>query len=312
MQLDSKIYVAGHGGLVGSAIIRELKKQGYTNIITASKKDLDLRNQIDVATFFSENKPEYVFLAAAKAGGIGYNISFPAEFIYDNVQIQNNVIHSSYKYGVKKLLFLGSSCIYPKTTEQPIKEEYLLSDYLEPTNEAYSLAKIIGLKMCEYYNKQYGFNAISVMPCNLYGINDNFNVEQSHVIPSLITKITKAKDSNENVILFGDGSPKREFLYVDDLADACVFLMNSYDENSHINIGSDEEYTIKDLANIVSEQLNFQGKIMWDTEKPNGIMRKKLDTSKLESLGWKASTSLKDGLAKTIDWYLETGGERNV
>jgi len=311
MDLNSKIYVAGHNGLVGSSIVRKLKELGYTNIITASKKDLDLRNQNDVEAFFVENRPEYVFLAAAKVGGINYNKTAPADFIYDNLQIQNNIIHNCHKYKVTKLLFLGSACIYPKVTPQPIKEEYLLSDYLEPTNEGYALAKIAGLKMCNYYRQQYGLNAISLMPANLYGINDNFNIEQCHVIPAMINKFLKAKETGEPVILFGDGSPTREFLYVDDLADACIFLMNSYDDSEHINVGSSEEYTIKQLAEIVSEQVGFTGEIIWDTEKPNGTPKRKLDISKLESLGWKSSVSLKEGLKDTVDWYLKTGGKRD-
>jgi GDP-L-fucose synthase len=312
MKLDSKIFVAGHNGLVGSAIVRKLKEQGYTNIITMPKSKLDLRDQKMVAWFFSVYKPEYVFLAAAKVGGINYNKVAPADFIYDNLQIQNNVIHNANKYNVTKLLFLGSACIYPKITPQPIKEEYLLSDYLEPTNEGYALAKIAGLKMCNYYRQQYGLTAISLIPANLYGVNDNFNIEQCHVIPAMIDKFVKAKETGESVTLFGDGSPTREFLYVDDLAEACIFLMNTYDSPEHINIGSSEEYTILELANLIADKVGFTGDIIWDTEKPNGTPKRKLDISRLESLGWKSSIALDEGLTRTVDWYLETGGKRNA
>lgn len=312
MNLDSKIYVAGGYGMVGSSIIRKLKEQGYTNVYTTSKNDLDLRSQAEVEKFISENKPEYVFLAAAKVGGIGFNKSAPANFIFDNLQIQNNIIHFSHMYGVKKLLFLGSACIYPKITPQPIKEEYLLSDYLEPTNEGYALAKIAGLKMCQMYNQQYEFNAISLMPANLYGPNDNFNVEECHVIPAMINKFLSAKNNNEEeVILFGDGSPTREFLYVDDLAEACIFLMNNYEDREHINVGSSEEYKIKDLANLIANKIKYEGKIIWDTSKPNGTPLRKLDNSRINSLGWESKTSLTDGLDVTIKWYYETGGKRN-
>jgi len=312
MRLDSKIFVAGHNGLVGSAIVRKLKEQGYTNIITMPKNELDLRDQKMVAWFFSVYKPEYVFLAAAKVGGINYNKTFPADFIYDNLQIQSNVIHNASKYRVTKLLFLGSSCIYPKITPQPVKEEYLLSGHLEPTNEAYALAKIAGLKMCNYYREQYGLNAISLMPANIYGINDNFNIEQCHVIPAMIQKFIKAKETGEAVTLFGDGSPIREFLYVDDLAEACIFLMNEYNSAEHLNVGSSEKYTISELANLVANELNFTGKIIWDIDKPNGIPERKLDTSKLESSGWKSKTTFQEGLSKTISWYNKTGGNKNV
>jgi GDP-L-fucose synthase len=305
MELNSKIYVAGHNGMVGSAIVRKLKEQGYSNIITLTKEDLDLRDEKMVAWFFSVYRPEYVFLAAAKVGGISYNQSNPADFIYDNLQIQNNVIHYANKYKVTKLLFLGSACIYPKITPQPIKEEYLLSGYLEPTNEAYAIAKIAGLKMCNYYRQQYGLNAISIMPANLYGINDNFNINECHVIPAMINKFTHAKNTGESVTLFGDGSPTREFLYVDDLAEACIFLMNTYNDLEHINVGSFEEYTIKKLSEIVAKKIGFTGKIIWDTEKPNGTPKRKLDISKLESLGWRPTTTFEDGLSKMVDWYLK-------
>jgi GDP-L-fucose synthase len=312
MELNSKIYIAGHKGLVGSALMRKLKELGYSNVFGANKEFLDLRNQYAVDAWFAYNKPEYVFLAAAKVGGINYNKSAPADFILDNLQIQNNIISSAYKHGVKKLLFLGSACIYPKVTLQPIKEEYLLSDYLEPTNEGYALAKIAGLKMCQMFNQQYGFNAISLMPANLYGINDNFNVEQCHVIPAMINKFISAKNNGDNeVVLFGDGTPTREFLYVDDLADACIFLMNNYDSPEHINVGSSEEYSIKDLAEIVAEKTGYTGNIVWDIEKPNGTPRRKLDNLKINNLGWHSKVNLTDGLSKTVEWYLKTGGKRD-
>jgi GDP-L-fucose synthase len=313
MELSSRIFVAGHNGLVGSAIVRKLKKLGYSNIILRTSKELDLRNQKDTEKFFAFIKPEYVFLSAAKVGGIIWNSNSPADFIYDNLQIQNNVIYNSNKYKVKKLLFLGSSCIYPKITPQPIKEEYLLSDFLESTNEGYALAKIAGLKMCSMYREQYGLNAISLMPANLYGINDNFNIEQCHVIPAMINKFIAAKNNDmEDVVLFGDGTPTREFLYVDDLADACIFLMNSYDESEHINVGSSEEYSIKKLAEIIAEATGFTGKIIWDTDKPNGTPRRKLDNSKLKNLGWKSSITLDEGIKKTVEWYLKTGGIKSA
>lgn len=306
MEFDSSIYVAGHNGLVGSALVRSLKMHGYHNIITVEKSRLDLRNQMSVKRFFAVQKPEYVFLAAAKVGGINYNKNYPADFIYDNIAIQTNVIHSSYENKVKKLMFLGSACIYPKVTEQPIKEEYLLTSSLEETNEGYALAKIVGLKMCQKYKEQYDFNAISVMPANLYGINDNFNIDQCHVIPAMIHKFHNAKINNINeVTLFGDGSPTREFLHVDDLAEALIFLMNNYDDPYHINIGSGKEYTIKELAEIVSKVVGYNGKINWDPTKPNGTPRRKLDTSRLDNLGWSASIELESGVDDTYGWFLE-------
>ena len=304
MDIDSKVFIAGHKGLVGSALVRKLESLGYSNIITLDRKFLDLRNQSQVNDFFSVAKPDYVFLAAAKVGGINYNKTFPADFIYDNTSIQNNVIHAAYRNSTKKLMFLGSACIYPKVTPQPIKEEYLLTDVLEPTNEGYALAKIAGLKMCQMFKEQYGFNAISVMPANLYGINDNFNIDQCHVIPAMIRKFHDAKINGDNVILFGDGTPTREFLYIDDLADSLVYLMNNYDDAQHINIGSGLEYSIKRLAEIVASVTEFSGDIIWDTTKPNGTPRRKLDTSKINSLGWNATTSLEDGLKTTYDWFL--------
>jgi GDP-L-fucose synthase len=313
MDFSSKIFVAGHRGLVGSAIVRRLKSASYTNILTVDKSVLNLTDQDATYKWFQENKPEYVFLAAAKVGGINYNKNAPADFIYENLQIQNNVIDACHKNNVKKLLFLGSACIYPKITPQPIREEYLLSDYLEPTNEGYALAKIAGLKMGKMYREQYGLNVISLMPANLYGPNDNFNVEQCHVIPAMINKFINAKNNNDGeVVLFGDGSPTREFLYVDDLADACLFLMNNYDDPDHINVGSSEEYSIADLAKIVAEKTGYQGRIVWDPTKPNGTPRRKLDNDKINNLGWTSKTNLSEGLENTIKWYLETGGKRSV
>lgn len=300
MDKNSRIYVAGHKGLVGSAIVKNLIKKGYGNIITRPSNSLDLRSQESTRTFFEYNKPEYVFLAAAKVGGILDNSTYPADYIYDNLMIQNNVIDSSSKCGVQKLLFLGSSCIYPKFAEQPIKEEYLLSDYLEKSNEAYAIAKIAGLKMCEYFNKQYNKNFIACMPTNLYGPNDNFDLNSSHVIPALINKFVNAKDE---VVCWGDGSAMREFLYVDDMADACVFMMENYNEPQFLNIGTGEDITIKTLVELIAELTNFKGNIVWDTSKPNGTPRKVLDVSRINNLGWKAKTSLRDGLVKSIEWF---------
>lgn len=306
MNKNSKIFVAGHNGLVGSSICRRLKKDGYTNIITKSKEVLDLRNQQQVSKFFSEEKPEYVFFAAGKVGGIGWNKSCPAEFTYDNVQIQNNVIHYSYINGVKKLLFLGSACIYPKITPQPIKEDYLLTGELEPTNAGYALAKIVGLKLCQYYKQQYGFNCISLMPANLYGINDNFNIEKCHVIPAFIRKFIDAKECGaDKVVCFGDGSPTREFLYSDDLADACMFLMENYNSSEIINVGSNVEISIKELAEIVKSCVGYEGQLEWDDSKPNGTPLRRLSTEKLDNLGWTAKTNFNEGLEYTINWYLE-------
>lgn len=306
MNKNDKIFVAGHRGLVGSALIRKLKQNGFTNLITKTKDDLDLRNQIDVKYFFDKEQPDYVFLSAAKVGGIGWNKNCPAEFIYDNLQIQNNIIHSSHLNKVKKLLFLGSACIYPKITPQPIKEEYLMTDQLEPTNEGYALSKIVGLKMCQYYKKQYGFDAISLMPANLYGINDNFNIEKCHVIPALIRKFIDAKENNDtSIVCFGDGTPTREFLFADDLADACLFLMQNYHSSEIINVGSGIDVTIKELAETIKNKIGFSGQIIWDTTKPNGTPLRKICNKKINSMGWFASTKLEDGISKTIDWYLE-------
>lgn len=305
MDKNSKIYVAGHNGMVGSAIVRELKKQGYTNLILKSHNELDLTNQADVEKFFASEKPEYVFLAAAKVGGIVANNSALADFMYDNMILEMNVIHSAWKNGCKKLEFLGSSCIYPRMASQPLKEEYLLTGELEKTNEAYALAKISGLKYCEFLNKQYGTDYISVMPTNLYGPNDNYHPEHSHVLPALIRRLHEAKINNQNeVVCWGDGTPLREFLYVDDLAELCVFLMNNYSGNETINAGTGKEITIKDLVNLVAREVGYNGTIKWDTSKPNGTPRKLLDVSKATKLGWKYKTELEDGIKLAYDDFL--------
>ena len=307
MEVNSKIYVAGHRGLVGSAIVRRLKNQGYNNIMGLSSKFLDLRDSRSSEEFFNHYKPDYVFMAAAKVGGINHNNTKPAEFIFENLQMQNNVIHNAYKNNTKKLLFLGSSCIYPKFSPQPIREEYLMSGELEQTNEAYAIAKIAGIEMCKMYRRQYGFNAISAMPTNLYGINDNFNIDTSHVIPALINKFVNAKNNSlESVTLWGDGSPMREFLYSDDLADACIMLMNLYDEEQHINIGSNDELSISKLAQVISDLVEYKNIIQWDSSYPNGTPRKKLDNSKINSLGWEPKISIEDGIGKVIEWYQRT------
>ena len=303
MQKNSKIFVAGHKGLVGSAIVRKLKSEGFTNLVLRDHSELDLRSQDAVRDFFNIFSPEFVFLAAAKVGGIAYNAKEPADFIYDNLMIQSNVIDTAYRSGVKKLLFLGSACIYPKVTPQPIKEEYLLTAPLEPTNEGYALAKIAGLRMCEYYRKQYGFNAISLMPANLYGPNDNFNPEKCHVIPGMITKFQNAKLNGGDVVFWGDGTPTREFLHSDDLADACLFLMQNYNEPEFINVGSDVEIQIKDLCEIIKDKIGFDGQILWDTTLPNGTPRRKMDNTKLFNLGWRPKISFEEGLSNTINWY---------
>jgi len=300
MNCDSKIYVAGNTGLVGSAIIRMLHRKGYTNILSTPSSHFDLRRQDDVERFFKTNEPEYVYLAAAKVGGIGANKDYPGHFIYDNLMIQSNIIHTARKFGVKKLLFLGSSCIYPKMCDQPIKEEYLMTGPLEPTNDAYAIAKIAGIKMCQAYRKQYGFNAISLMPTNLYGPNDNFDLETSHVLPALIRKFHEA---NDEVTLWGDGSAMREFLHVDDLADACFTAMLEYNHSEPINVGTGEDVTIKELANIISDVVGFSGGISWDVEKPNGTPRKVLNVDKIKSLGWEPKIALKEGIKSTYEWY---------
>lgn len=346
MNKISKIYIAGHRGLVGSAVLKALVDQGFTNIITRTHAELDLTNQAQVEAFFSIEKPEYVFLAAAKVGGIVANNKYRADFIYENLMIQNNVIHQSYLNGIKKLLFLGSTCIYPKNAPQPMKEEYLLTDTLEYTNEPYAVAKIAGIKMCESYNLQYGSNFISVMPTNLYGPNDNFDLEKSHVLPALIRKIYLAKLLSEgefekvlkdlkfeniteakhylskfgvtakNIEVWGSGKPKREFLWSEDMADACVFLMNNKDfddvtkdqqgeiRNTHINLGSGEEVSIKDLAEMIKVVIGFKGKLIFNTDKPDGTMRKLTDVSKLNNLGWTNSVKLEEGIQKIYNWYL--------
>ena len=300
MNVESKIYVAGNTGLVGSAIVRMLHHKGYTNILSTPSSHFDLRRQDDVERFFKNNEPEYVYLAAAKVGGIGANKDYPGHFIYDNLMIQSNIIHAARKFGVKKLLFLGSSCIYPKMCEQPIKEEYLMTGPLEPTNDAYAIAKIAGIKMCQAYRKQYGFNAISLMPTNLYGTNDNFDLESSHVLPALIRKFHEAKDT---VTLWGDGTPMREFLHVDDLADACFTCMLEYNDPEPINVGTGEDVTISELAGIISDVVGFTGGIDWDTKKPNGTPRKVLNVNKIKSLGWEPKISLKEGIKTTYEWY---------
>lgn len=305
MDKSSKIYVAGHRGLVGSAILRKLKNDRYTNLIYRTSSELDLRNQNEVMDFFENEKPEYVFLAAAKVGGIVANNTYPADFIRDNLMIQNNIIDASYRNDVKKLLFLGSTCIYPKFAPQPMKEEYLLTGELEPTNEPYAIAKIAGIKMCQSYNRQYGTKYISVMPTNLYGPNDNFDLETSHVLPALIRKFHEAKVNNlPYVEVWGTGTPKREFLYSDDLADACVFLMNTYEENEIVNIGVGEDISIKDLSELLLNVVGYNGEIRFNTSKPDGTPRKLVDVTKINNLGWKASTSLEEGLKEAYHWFV--------
>lgn len=309
MQKEAKIYIAGYKGLVGSAIKRKLSDKGYTNLIFSDIDDFDLQQQSEVDAFFKKERPRYVFLAAARVGGIWANKTYPAEFIYSNLSIEVNVIHAAYKYGVKKLLFLGSSCIYPRLAQQPMKEDSLLTSPLEPTNEAYAIAKIAGLKMCRYYNEQYGTNFISVMPTNLYGPNDNYNLETSHVLPALIRKFHEAKIAKKPAVeLWGTGSPRREFLYVDDLADAVVYLMEKHDYKDIgeiINIGVGEDITIKELAETVKEIVGFGGELKWDTGKPDGTPRKLLDVSRLKALGWKARYSLSEGIRETYRSYLK-------
>ncbi len=346
MEKSAKIYVAGHRGMVGSAIVRKLETEGYSNIITRTHAELDLIRQDQVEAFFETEKPDYVFLAAAKVGGILGNSTYPAQFIYSNIAIQTNIIHVSYLNKVKKLLFLGSSCIYPKLCPQPIKEEYLLSDYLEPTNESYAIAKIAGIKTCQSYNRQYGTHYISVMPNNLYGINDNFDLETSHVLPAMIRKFHLAKLASEgnwkgiqkdeaayglipgdsknaigldpvtnqpanqstnqpSIILWGTGAPRREFLHVDDLADACVFLMNHYYKSEIINIGWGKDQTILELAELISKIVGYKGDIKWDSSKPDGTPQKLLDVSRLTKLGWQAKIELEDGIRQVYQWYLD-------
>ena len=299
MELSNKIFIAGHRGMVGSAILRRLQKEGFSNFVFRTSEELDLRNQQAVTDFFKQEKPEYVFLAAAKVGGILANNTFRAEFLYENLEIQNNVIHQSWVNGVKKLLFLGSSCIYPKLAPQPLKEEYLLTGLLEPTNEPYAIAKIAGIKMCDAYRSQYGCNFISVMPTNLYGPNDNYDLNNSHVLPALLRKFHDAKINQQpEVIVWGTGTPLREFLHADDMADACVFLMKNFNEPGLVNIGVGEDISIKDLAGMIKEITGFGGKIVFDSRNPDGTPRKLMDVSKLTSLGWKATISLKNGIEK--------------
>jgi GDP-L-fucose synthase len=306
MNKTDKIFVAGHNGLVGSAIVRKLISEGYTNVLTVDKQTLDLKNQFNVKTWFEQNRPDYVFLAAAKVGGIHANNTYPAEFITDNLLIQNNVISAAHEYKVKKLMFLGSVCIYPKYAPVPVKEEYLLSGELEPTNEWYAIAKISGIKQCQAYRKQYGDNFISVMPCNLYGIRDNFHPTNSHVLPALIRRFHEAKVNNLNeVVCWGDGSARREFLNSDDIADACVFLMNIYDSSEIINIGCGEDYTIKEIIKIIKEVTDYKGEIVWDTTKPNGTPKRLLDSTKLFNMGWRPKVGLSTGLKDAYNWFKE-------
>ena len=306
MNKNSKIYIAGHRGMVGSALLRKLEEKGYSNLIYRTSKELDLMRQKDVEVFFETEKPEYVFLAAAKVGGIYANNIYPAEFLYNNLMIESNIINSSYKYKVKKLLFLGSSCIYPKFSQQPIKEEYLLTGPLETTNEAYAIAKITGIELCKFYRRQYECDFISAMPTNLYGINDNFDLKTSHVLPALIRKIHEAKLNNQNeVIVWGTGKPKREFLYVDDLADACIHLMNNYSNEMHVNVGTGEDIEINKLVNIIKDVIGFEGEITNDLTKPDGTPRKLLDVKLLHQTGWKHKVDLKQGIRIVYRWYLE-------
>ena len=306
MEKESKIYVAGHRGMVGSAIVRKLTSLGYTNLLTRTSTELDLRNQQQVADFFDVEKPEFVFLAAAKVGGIVANSTYRADFLYENLAIQNNIIHGSYLNKVKKLMFLGSSCIYPKLAPQPLKESYLLSGYLEQTNEPYAIAKIAGIKMCEAYRAQYGCNFISVMPTNLYGTNDNYDLVNSHVLPAMIRKFHEAKEkSASEMTLWGTGSPMREFLHADDLAEACLFLMENYNESELVNIGTGEDVTIKNLAALVKQIVGFKGEIIWDTSKPDGTPRKLMDVSKLHGLGWHHKIALEDGIKLAYQDFLK-------
>lgn len=305
MDKQAKIYIAGHRGLVGSSLVRNLETNGYTNLLLRTRAELDLLNQQAVADFFAKERPEYVFLAAAKVGGILANRDFQAEFIFENLQIQNNIIHASHVNKVKKLLFLGSSCIYPKNCPQPIKEQYLMTGELESTNDAYATAKIAGIKMCQAYRKQYGDNFIAVMPTNLYGPNDNFDLNSSHVLPALIRKFHEAKvDNASTVTVWGSGKPRREFLHVNDLAEACVFLMNNYDGCEILNIGTGKDVTIKELAEAVKAVVKFEGEIVFDVSKPDGTMKKVLDISKVEQLGWTPNIELSEGLAMTYEWFL--------
>lgn len=307
MEKTSKIYIAGHRGMVGSALVRKLEQEGYTNIVTRTSKELDLRNQQAVADFFAQEKPDYVFLAAAKVGGIVANNTYRAEFIYDNLMMESNIIHHSYVNGVKKLLFLGSSCIYPKLAPQPLKEEYLLSGYLEHTNQPYAVAKIAGIELCDSYRAQYGCNFISAMPTNLYGPNDNYDLEKSHVLPAMLRKFITAKRNNlPEVELWGTGSPRREFLHVDDLATACLHLMEHYSQQGLVNIGTGEDVTIKELAELIQGIVGFTGSIKWNTNKPDGTPRKLMDVSKINSFGWEASIDLPTGIKMVYESIKDT------
>ena len=304
MNKTDKIYIAGHKGLVGSAILRLLIKEGYTNLVYKTRKELDLTNQIEVSNFFKQEKPKYVFLAAAKVGGIHANNTYPADFIVDNIQIQTNIIKSSFENNVKKLLFMGSVCIYPKYADVPVKESSLLTGMLEPTNDAYAIAKIAGIKMCQAYRKQHGVDYISTMPCNLYGVNDNFHPTNSHVLPALIRRFHEAKINKlDEVVCWGDGSARREFMNADDVANASLFLMNNYSSDEIINIGYGEDYTIKDVVEIIKDVVGYDGKIVWDATKPNGTPKRLLDTTKIFNMGWKPTVNLKKGLEEAYEWY---------
>lgn len=310
MDRNSKVYVAGHRGLVGSALVRRLKAAGYEHVITRTHADLDLRDQQSARDFFDRERPQYVFLAAAKVGGILANATHQAQFMYDNLMIATNVIHAAYEFGVSKMLNLGSSCIYPRRAPQPMKEEHLLTGVLEQTNEAYAVAKIAAIKMCRYYNEQYGTDFISIMPTNLYGPNDNYDLDSSHVLPALIRKTHEAKTRGTAVELWGDGTPRREFLYVDDLADAAIYLINTYGHDQIgelINVGTGRDCTIMDLAGLIAEVVGYKGGYRWDTTKPNGTPQKLLDVSRLRALGWEAKVGLKEGIQRTYDWYVKHG-----
>lgn len=305
MQRDARIYVAGHRGMVGSAIVRLLEKSGYKNLLARSSDDLDLRSGEQVSRFFADTKPEYVFLTAAKVGGILANSSFPAEFIYDNLAIQTNVIHQSYVHGVKKLLFLGSSCIYPRDCPQPIKEEYLLTGPLEPTNEWYAIAKIAGIKMCQAYRKQYGCDFIAAMPTNLYGPGDNFDLQTAHVLPALLRKFYEAKETGKPPLLWGSGKPRREFLHVEDCAEACLFLMKTYSDPEIINVGTGKDISIAELSALIAEAVGYDGEVRWDCSKPDGTPRKLLDCSRINRIGWCPGLALRDGLNTSSTWYVK-------
>ena len=308
MLTGDRVFVAGHRGLVGSAIVGKLREKGYENLLLRTRSELDLTDQAAVRAYFQSERPDHVVLAAAKVGGILANSTYPADFIYQNLAIEVNIIHEAWRAGVKKLLFLGSSCIYPKLAPQPLKEEYLLTSSLEPTNEAYAIAKIAGLKMCEFYNRQYGARFISVMPTNLYGPGDNFDLETSHVLPAMVRKFHEAKERGDrSVTLWGTGRPRREFLYVEDLADACIFLMENYESPEFVNVGTGTDITIAGLAELVRHTVGFEGDVLWDDTKPDGTPRKLLDVSRMKELGWSAAIALEEGLRRTYDWYRKLG-----